>query len=538
MPNTAGTRKTRERGTRMPAGRGSVVLSSVLRFWSVRRPAQTQEVPSVAFVKAIHSSGASQRIRVITGAIEPAAPRRSADFVILVPHWHPQPSGRSLSDIVAEAVAAMAPGAVLYAVAPRHLRRKTLWLLRNHGLKTDSPTLHLRSGAARYYIPLTARSLRFAVDSWPLPRRWRLLAGLLRALPGSSAILSLLLPTIGFAAFRRETSTFSWLLSRLHDTPTEALVATSWRQTEASALVFGFAGTNRVPAIVAKQAPPSKHSTAFHESDMLTKVASTAQQAGVGVPRLIEFLDGPRQTYLLESGVAGRPISQLLPNRPGDLAGVVHKLSSWLETWHRDSVRRAPLTSADREEMILGPARSLVEGLHFGPEYLNWLHDVSSRLIGTEVPWVNTHNDLTMANVLQDPDGRISVVDWEAARPRGLPLADFWYSVCDAATACGPQDRATMFNECFLEGGALTRLLAPHDGRLREIVGGPPEWLELCFHACWLEHAVNEQIQRLADEDSPFLAIANALASSALDYRRSSHRVASAHPRKRGKTER
>jgi hypothetical protein len=496
----------------------------VLRFWSVRRPAQTQELPSVAFVKAVHSSGASQRIRVISGTIEQAGPARSADFVILAPGWALYPWSRSLKNLVAEAVAAMAPGAVLYGVPPRHLRRRTMRLLRDHGLKIGAPTLHLRGGAARYYIPLTERSLRFAVDTWPLARRWLLLAGLLRALPRSSAILRWLLPTIGFAASRGENSTFSWLLSRLHDTPTEALVATSWRQTEGSALVFSFAGKNRVPVVVAKQAAPSKRATALHESNMLTEVASTAERAGVGVPRLIEFLDAPRQTYLLETGVSGRPISQLLPNRPRELSTVIHKLSTWLEAWHRASVQIAPLTRAECEELILEPARSLAEGLHFGPEYLGWLHEVSSQLIGRDVPWVNTHNDLTMANVLQDNGGRISVVDWEAARVRGLPLADFWYSVCDAATVCGSSDRATMFNQCFLEEGALSALVTPHDRKLREIVGGPPEWLELCFHACWLEHAINEQTEKAVDEASPFLAIANALASSALDYERSTSR--------------
>lgn len=493
-------------------------MSSVLRFWSVSRPAQTQEVPSVAFVKAIHASGASQRIRVITGAMEPPTPRRSADFVLLAPVL-PFQFGRKLEDIVSDAVAAMAPGGMVYAVAPRQLRRRTLRLLRGHGLKTGLPKLHLRSGAARYYIPLTARSLRFAVDSWPLPRRWRFLAKLLSAIPGSSTILNLLLPTVGFAAYRQGNRPFSWLLSRLNSRANEALVATSWRLTEASALVFGFAGKNSVPAIVAKQAPPSKRRTAAHESNMLTQVASIAQQAGVGAPELIEFVDGG-QTYLLETGVSGRPISGLLANRPGDLSGIVHKLSSWLEEWHRISVRRAPLTSMDCEEMILEPARSLAEGLHFRDEYLGWLQEATSRLIGREVPWVNTHNDLTMANVLQGEDGHICVVDWEVARVRGLPLADFWYSVCDAATACGSRDRATMFNDCFLEGGDLNALVAPHDRRLREIIGGPPEWLELCFHACWLEHAANEHTQRMADEDSPFLAIVNALASSALDCER------------------
>jgi Phosphotransferase enzyme family len=493
-------------------------VNSVLRFWSVSRPAQTQEIPSLAFAKAVHPCGVTQRIRVITGGVEPAGHGRPSDVVILAPAGQFHPATRSLEQGVADATAAIAPNGLIYVVAPRHLRRRILRLLRERGFEIGSPRLHLRSGAARYYIPLTARSLRFAVDSWTLPRRWRFLMQLLGYVPGSAKLLSLLLPTIGFTASRPGSTPFSWLSSRLPGTPTEELVATSWRHTEASALVFGFSGKDSVPQVVAKQAPPSQRLMAFHEADMLKQVAPFARQAGVGVPRLIEFVDEWGQTYVLETGVSGRPLSQLLATRPGDLSGVVHKLSTWLEAWHQNSVQRSPLTSAECEEMILGPARALAEGLHFGPEYLAWLESVCSRLVGSEVPWVNTHNDLTMANVLRDQDGRFHVVDWEAARPRGLPLADFWYSVCDAATAFGPQDRATMFNHCFLKGGTFSALVAPHDQRLREIVGGPPEWLELSFHACWLQHAVNEQTQMLADEDSPFLAIVNALASSALDY--------------------
>ncbi len=497
------------------------MVNSVLRLWSVGRPAQTQEVPSVAFAKALHSSGASQRIWVITGALEPAAPRRSSDVVILAPSGYFHSEARSLERIVADAISAMAPDGVLYVVAPRLLRRRTLRLLCSHGLKIGAPRLHLRSGAARYYIPLTARSLRFAVDTWPLPRRWRFLRATLKVIPGSYRIFSLLLPAIGFAASRSEDLPFSWLLSRLNDSSTEALVATSWRHTEASALVFGFAGKDAIPLMVAKQAPRSKRPRAFHEADMLKQVAPFAQQAGVGVPGFVQLVDKWGQTYVLETGVPGRPVSRLLARRPADLSATIHKLSGWLESWHQNSVQRDILTSEECEEMILEPARSLAEGLHFGREYLAWLQEVSSRLIGNEVPWVNTHNDLTMANVLQDVDGRIHVVDWEVARARGLPLADFWYAVCDAATACGSQDRATMFNHCFLAGGALNALVAPHDRRLREIVGGSPEWLELCFHACWLQHAVNEQAEGTADESSPFLAIVNALASSALDFERS-----------------
>ena len=66
-------------------------------------------------------------------------------------------------------------------------------------------------------------------------------------------------------------------------------------------------------------------------------------------------------------------------------------------------------------------------------------------------------------------------------------------------------------------GGHWARL-AHSEAVLREIVGGPPEWLELCIHAGWLRHAANEQARSPSSRvDGSFIAIANLLADNAVD---------------------
>jgi aminoglycoside phosphotransferase len=487
-------------------------------MWSMNRAAPSDPVASRAFLQSLHASGAPERIHWITGSPALAARGQCADVVILAPRSSQCRDRRWLKAAVAESVATMASGAVLYVIAPRLWRLVIATSLRRHGLRIGAPLIHLRSGAARYYVPLTGNSLRFALRTWPQSHRWRHVAHILNTAPGISALLGLILPTIGFPAYRGDALPFAWLFSHLTGrSGRQALVATSWRGPEAPTLVFGFNGKTPEPALVAKRAPSARRAAAGHEAAMLVQLGPGAHRAGVRVPRLLDFTDWPEHASLLETTVPGRPVSRLLAERPGELVTIIDQLSAWLERWHRETVKHVELTPAYSEQIILAPVRSLINALHCGPEYLGWLSAESSRLVGSKVPLVSTHNDLTMTNVVRDRDGYSGVVDWERALPQGLPLADFWYSVCDAAAAAmGYQDRLSTFNECFSNQGFYRRLVASYESRLRAAVAGPDEWIDFCFHACWLQHAANEQAQSSFDDDRPFLAIANALAKSTL----------------------
>jgi hypothetical protein len=62
---------------------------------------------------------------------------------------------------------------------------------------------------------------------------------------------------------------------------------------------------------------------------------------------------------------------------------------------------------------------------------------------------------------------------------------------------------------CFDPGGQRVDVVAPLRERLRTSLGLSVEAAELCFHACWLRHARNEQ---RSGEDGPFREIARWLA--------------------------
>lgn len=472
---------------------------------------------SDAFLRSLHSSVAPSDILHLDGAPARLPSDRHADVVLFTPTPAQCADRARLNVALTEALASMNAGAILYAVAPPRYRRTIARSLRRRGLTIGAPVVHLSSGEACYHVPLSGRCLVFAVRTWPQSWRWRPIIRLLKAVPVSGSLLSMVLPAVGFSACRPGVIAFEWLLSRL-DVPDEsdAIVATSWRGPGGATLIFAFSGSNAEPDLVAKLASPALRAAIRHEADMIEQVAPTAQAAGVRVPRMLEYSETAARGLLLQTAVPGQPLSTLLGEDPGQLDTIVARLSTWLTQWHRDTVTHVKLTAEHCEQLILAPVRSLVAELDRGREYLAWLSQASSGFIGRAVPFVCAHNDLTMSNVLRDSEGRIGVVDWETARPDGLPLADFWYSICDAAAATGNRDRPSIFDECFARDGHRRALVAPHEQQLRAAVGNPDEWLDLCFHACWLQHAANERVQDSQTGDRPFLAIAGRLMELAL----------------------
>ncbi len=379
--------------------------------------------------------------------------------------------------------------------------------------RSEAPFIQLGSGDGWFLIPLTRRSLGFALRTWPLSNRWHWIERLLQYVPGSALLLRRILPTFGVAmcdASSKPLPGASEWIDR------EAIVATSWRGEEGATTLFLFDADERTPSIVAKLAPPSRSLELRHEAHILDELGPVAKSAGAEVPQVIRYSEIEGRCSLLLSCIPARPASMLLRERPEFLAQLVGEVSAWLRRWHSATVREAELTAAQFEQFILAPVRTVAPELESGGAYVDWLANACGRLAGRAVPLVCAHNDLTMSNILVDEDGRIGVVDWEEARSDGLPLADFWYSACDSLLAVRGRDRLSAFVECFPTNITRGGLVSSYEQELNSAVDGPPQWLELCFHACWIQHAANEQA-RPGGGDRPFLAIANRISSLALE---------------------
>jgi thiamine kinase-like enzyme len=361
-------------------------------------------------------------------------------------------------------------------------------------------------------IALTDRALRFALQRGHLSGRWRLVLALLEWMPFGPALLTRLLPGVGFAAFRPGTKPFAWIADRLiEEADVDIALVTNWRGERAPYLVFGIGAAQ---TLVAKRGEADCTAQIRHETAMLEKLAAGLANCGLEVPRLIHGQTSATLSTLIESDVPGRPMMTLIrEGHHNDLGRIAGSLAEWLERWNRQTIRHVELTPELAERLIFSAARAVAGSIDCGSAYLDWLSRQIARITGTKVPLVAAHNDLTMANVLGDVDGVRSVVDWEAASLDGLPLADFRYAACDAASAIHGGNRLAAFRTCFLVEGDTRRRLQRSEAPLLATAGGPPKWLELCTHAAWLGHAANEQARSSSSHlDGSFVAIANALA--------------------------
>jgi Ser/Thr protein kinase RdoA (MazF antagonist) len=190
-------------------------------------------------------------------------------------------------------------------------------------------------------------------------------------------------------------------------------------------------------------------------------------------------------------------------------------LSHWLASWNRITARFVPLDDERLQRELLDPAARLVHLLPEGAAYLAQVRRWGEAARTLPVASVATHNDLTMQNLLWHPPNPPAVLDWEAARPDGLPLVDFFYAAVDAYSQAGrPADRVRVFQSCFGSAGDVTPSLTPLLERVREATATSPAAARVSFHACWIGHAVDEVEKHPEATSRPFLAIVRALSAS------------------------
>ncbi|HEX2188910.1 MAG TPA: hypothetical protein VHG51_08440, partial [Longimicrobiaceae bacterium] len=199
--------------------------------------------------------------------------------------------------------------------------------------------------------------------------------------------------------------------------------------------------------------------------------------------------------------------------QPGRLGPTLDLLAGWLEAWGRATRTVAPLGAEELEREVLRPLAPLAPLLPEGAGYAGRVRGLCARLEGAPVPRVAEHRDLTLFNVLLD-GARLGVVDWEAARGDGWPLADLEYAATDAVAAVGGyRDRAAAWAECWHPGGGRAEALGRRRAEMAEALGVPPAFAELSRHACWLHHAANEHAAGGAGA-RPFLEVLRAVAAA------------------------
>jgi hypothetical protein len=265
-----------------------------------------------------------------------------------------------------------------------------------------------------------------------------------------------------------------------------------------------------MPSAVAKVAlGEAGASQAAAEADMLDRLGPAARQAGAEVPRPLAVGAIGGRSVLLQTALSGRRLAEVLGARPGLLPTVWGRLTDWLIRWNDFTARPTPLNDEILRRELLDPIARLAPHLELSGEYRAWIEQRCLEVRGQSVPLVAAHGDLTMWNVLLERMGPLRVLDWATARERALPLGDFLYSVSDAATASrGYADRLAAVEACFAPGGEFAQAVAHLRTRLEHTIALPAVVAELCFHACWLQHAANELQAAGPSDPRPFLRVA------------------------------
>ena len=437
-----------------------------------------------------------------------------ADLVILAPTLAELCLTGWLQDGVRRMSQRLVADGVGYVIAPPRWRVGIRRLLFEFGLSIQQAILHLPDyTASRYLIPLDRGPAEYAVSSLlSLSFGKRLLATTGVHLLDRNTPLKYMLPSVGWVVRWSSARPISeWLSQLCSRTDGKALIATSSRGKNGSAVVHHFPVQSESPSVIAKVALKA-NGTFNREAAALNLLGPIASSAGAGIPQVLVLTRINGHAVLLQTKLHGQAVGALLASRSHRLPDILDRVVSWLESWNASTIAAIRTDRELLKREILDPAALLAPLLDQGDEYEKWLK-LQCRAARTTIAVVTTHNDLTMWNLVVGQDEKLGVVDWESARENDLPFVDLFYAVVDAiAIARGYDDRSRVMEACFVSGGAHERATAELLKRLRRVVQAPDDMVELCFHACWLHHAANECGRGEPSKPRPFFKIVQWLA--------------------------
>ena len=413
----------------------------------------------------------------------------------------------------------LAPDGVVYVISPSPWRWTIERLLRNGGFRNETYIGHFPNWeSSRYLVPLSAIPARYAF--WNLfPTRWwkRHLSRTVLRIPGGGKFLANVLPCVSLVARRPgDRPLFHWL--RQFDDDMEqfrsVIVSTSWRGRRGSVVLHPFAGSKSTPSVVMKMGWEADGDfNPANELATLERLRPHAVSAGALVPETLFVNQIRKRQIVVQSALSGQSVAAILFSNPTRLFQIMKLVTAWLERWNV-STRLMRLLDPDLiDQELLTPAATLAPLIERGAEYRSWLAERSA-MIKTAVPLVAAHGDLTMWNILLDKPGSLRVVDWEAARDSSFPLVDFFYAMTDAVVVARGYDRTRALKECFTPGGLYVREITNLLLRVTRAVEIPEGFIELCLHACFLGHAVNERRMSEPGDAQPFLKTVQWLASN------------------------
>jgi hypothetical protein len=223
-----------------------------------------------------------------------------------------------------------------------------------------------------------------------------------------------------------------------------------------------------------------------------------------GVPRLLGRAGVGARLAIAESAAHGVPLFTRLSRE--NVESFTRLGASWLADFntrerrpspHRDTLRDMTAREIQRFDETFGPI--------IDPALL----DETRRLCAdiADVPSVIEHRDFGPWNIFVDETRRLTVLDWESSRLRGLPLLDLIYFVSYIAFfvegAMVSRRFADVYRSTLDERSPIGRLRQELIEQHRELLGISGTAVRALRALCWIGHAESEFQHFSADAGGP-----------------------------------
>jgi aminoglycoside phosphotransferase len=233
----------------------------------------------------------------------------------------------------------------------------------------------------------------------------------------------------------------------LPDDPSFVLITPRFAQSRHVVVLVLAPGATR-PVLAVKLPRLAGDGAALAREAANLEAAGRALGHDGSVPPLLAF--DPERTHplLVQGALTGAPLGPAAVRR--DPAAAVALIAGWC-----DRLAAATAQPADRaqvERLAVAPLLALAEAREASDE----LHELAQRtlplargLLAAELPLVFEHGDLGHPNLMVGDDGALGVLDFESARPAGLPGHDLAFACAYAATVSARRPDPALAGEAF-----------------------------------------------------------------------------------------
>jgi Phosphotransferase enzyme family len=461
-----------------------------------------------------HATGAPRR-RLLLGQLAGACETDEEgpiDIAIIAPA--PQEASRTwLERAIADATDQLAGDGLVWVITARRWRGFAQGVLRKRALVLVDAVFTIPPWpSTTHLVPMAPAAVR---DAAPRhlglsPPAAVIIAGLLRSGMCRRALRRAAPGCALLAAAPGGTPVLNWLGEFDGQEVCTATVSAGLRRDARVAIAMRFGSASPPDLIVKAALDEAGMERVVHERAALEQLGPAAAAAGAAVP---VARPSSRRWLLATDPIAGRSAAEILAHTPRRLERIATRVGRWLLAWNVATSFDIAAPGALLAEVVAGPVDRLISAGIAPADYGHAITSLAGQLADRTLVGVAVHNDLTMANILDD--GRVlGILDWESGAAVGLPLTDLWYVLVDGIARAGGVAHWHAVQSFVSSGSQVPGALARLPVRNGEALGLTSDQAVLAFHACWLGHADNELHRGVTD--GPFAAVVRAVAAQRL----------------------